>query len=153
MISAMQGPQRKLFHATLFELLAIGIVTLALRALSHEDTGSSAGLAIATSVIAMGWNMLFNTLFERWERRQASRVRTLRRRIAHAVLFESALVLMTVPLIAWWLHLSWWQALVTDLGIVAFFLVYAFCFNWLFDRVFGLPESARVSAPGTQDTR
>jgi len=29
-----------------------------------------------------------------------------------------------------------------DLGLVIFFLVYTFVFNWAFDRVFGLPASA-----------
>ena len=31
-----------------------------------------------------------------------------------------------------------------DLGLVVFFLVYTFVFNWLFDHVFGLPASARA---------
>lgn len=137
----MQGPLRKVFHATLFELIAIVIVTLALQWLSDKGAAQSGGLALSTSLIAMGWNMLFNTLFERWERRQASRERTVRRRIAHTVLFEAGLVLMTVPLIAWWLDMGWREAVVTDLGLVGFFLVYGFGFNWVFDHVFGLPDA------------
>ena len=136
----MQGPVRKVFHATLFELIAIVIVTLGMKLISDASTAQSGGLALSTSLVALSWNMLFNTLFERWERQQASRERSVRRRVAHAVLFEAGLVLMTVPMIAWWLDMGWWQALVTDLGIVAFFLVYGFSFNWVFDHVFGLPE-------------
>ena len=139
----MQGPLRKIFHATLFELLAIVIVTLAMRLISDKSTAQSGGLALSTSLAAMGWNMLFNTLFERWERQQTSHTRTVRRRLAHVALFEAGLVSMTVPLIDWWLDMGWWQAVVTDVGLVAFFLVYGFGFNWLFDHVFGLPDSAR----------
>ena len=139
----MQGPLRKIFHATLFELIAIVIVTVAMQVISSKSTTQSGGLALSTSLVAMSWNMLFNTLFERWERQQASRTRTVRRRLAHVVLFEAGLVLMTVPIIAWWLDMGFWQAVVTDLGLVAFFLVYGFGFNWLFDHVFGLPDSAR----------
>lgn len=91
--------------------------------------------------------MVFNTLFERWERRQRQHERTLARRVAHAIGFEGGLVLMTVPMIAWWLEMSWWQALVTDLGLVVFFLFYTFAFNWLFDHVFGLPDSTRRTPP------
>jgi len=47
-----------------------------------------------------------------------------------------------VPLMAWWFDATLWQALVMDLGLLVFFLVYAFVFNWVFDRVFGLPSSA-----------
>jgi len=72
-------------------------------------------------------------------------VRTLARRAAHAVLFEAGLVLSTVPLIAWWMDMSWAAAFIADLGLVALFLVYTFCFNWAFDHVFGLPASAQVA--------
>jgi uncharacterized membrane protein len=33
-----------------------------------------------------------------------------------------------------------------DLGLVVFFLVYTFVFNWAFDRAFGLPASATGEA-------
>jgi uncharacterized membrane protein len=138
----MQGPRRKLFHATLYELIAILIVTVALAPLSEHGAAHAGVLALLTSGIAMSWNVAFNTLFEAWERRQTHRSRTVRRRALHALGFELGLLLMTLPLIAWWLDLSWWHALVTDLGLMVFFLAYTFCFNWLFDRVFGLPDSA-----------
>lgn len=139
----MQGPRRKIFHAVLFEALAIAIVTAVMQPLSGLGAEATGPFAVATSLIAMAWNMAFNTAFEAWERRQPSRTRTLRRRAAHAVLFEAGLVAMTVPLIAIWLHMSWWAAFVADLGLVALFVVFSFCFNWGFDRVFGLPASAR----------
>ena len=31
------------------------------------------------------------------------------------------------------------------LGILAFFFVYAIVFTWAFDKVFGLPQSARAA--------
>lgn len=139
----LQGPWRKVVHATLFELAAVVIVGLGLSWMFDQDVTQTGGLAIATSLIAMAWNMAFNTAFEAWERRQADRRRTVRRRVAHAIGFEGGMVAMTLPLIAWWLNMSWWEALLTDLGLMAFFLVYAFAFNWAFDHVFGLPASAR----------
>ena len=138
------GARRKLVHATLYEAIAIGIVTVAVRLFSPgTDTTEAGTLALATSVVALLWNMVFNTAFEAWERRQPSLTRTLRRRAAHAIGFEGGLVLMTVPLIAWWLDVGWWEALLADLGLVAFFLVYTFAFNWAFDRAFGPPHATR----------
>jgi len=142
----LQGPLRKVVHATLFEIAAVVIVGLGLSWLFNQDVNQTGGLAIATSLIAMAWNMAFNTGFEAWERRQADRRRTVRRRVAHAIGFEGGMVAMTLPLIAWWLGIGWWEALLTDLGLMAFFLVYAFAFNWAFDRVFGLPASAQPAA-------
>jgi uncharacterized membrane protein len=60
------------------------------------------------------------------------------------MLFEAGLVIMTVPIIAWWLDMGWWDAFVADLALVLIFMVFTFCFNWVFDRVFGLPSSAQA---------
>jgi uncharacterized membrane protein len=51
---------------------------------------------------------------------------------------------LLVPLIAWWLDVTLWQALLADLGLMAFFFFYTMVFTWAFDRVFGLPASARA---------
>jgi len=136
----LQGRRRKLVHASLYEAIAIGIVTLAVRLVRPDaDTTEAGSLAVLASVIALGWNMAFNTLFEAWERRQADRRRTVRRRMAHAIGFEGGLAALTVPLIAWWLDMGWWEAVLADLGLLVFFLGYTFAFNWVFDHVFGLP--------------
>ena len=50
---------------------------------------------------------------------------------------------LLVPLVAHWLDMSYWHALITDLGLLLFFLVYTMVFTWVFDRVFGLPASAQ----------
>ena len=49
---------------------------------------------------------------------------------------------MLVPLMAYWLDTTLLGAFLADLGILAFFFVYAIAFTWAFDRVFGLPRSA-----------
>lgn len=139
----MQGPLRKVVHAVLFEAIAIVIVTLAFAWISGHDAGHTSVLAVLSSAVALGWNMLYNTLFEAWERRQAVRGRSIARRVAHAIGFEGGLVLLLVPVIAWWLDMGLWQALVADIGLVVFFLGYGLVFNWAFDRVFGLPAAAR----------
>ncbi|WP_312379224.1 chlorhexidine efflux transporter, partial [Pseudomonas oryzihabitans] len=47
--------------------------------------------------------------------------------------FEGGLILVLVPLAAWWLSISLWQALLLDLGLILFFLPYTLAFNWLYD--------------------
>ena len=142
--SGLRGPKRRLLYVTLYELIAIAAATLGLAALSGQGAAHSSVLAVAASAIAVVWNVVFNALFERWESRQAQRQRTIMRRIAHALGFEGGLVLALVPLMAWWFEVSLWQALVMDLGLIAFFLCYTFVFNWAFDRIFGLPASAQM---------
>jgi uncharacterized membrane protein len=138
----MQGPLRRIVFITLYEAIAIAIVAGALAFVFDQGLGHSGALAVMSSVIAVIWNLVFNHFFERWEAKQAVRGRSLGRRIWHAVGFEGGLVALLVPTFAWWLGISLWEALVTDIGFVLFFLFYTFGFNWAFDRVFGLPASA-----------
>ena len=138
----MQGAWRRVLYVALYELIAIGVVTLALGLLTEHGWGSSGGLAVGSSLIAVLWNLVFNQFFERWERRQPTRGRSPARRVAHAIGFEGGLLLWLVPFIAWWLGVSLWHALLMDLGLLLFFLVYTFVFTWVFDRVFGLPAAA-----------
>jgi uncharacterized membrane protein len=139
----MQGIRRKVVYVTLFELIAIAISSTGLSAGSGASLEHAGAAAIASSVIAVVWNLVYNTLFERWEARQTVRGRSFKRRAAHAIGFEIGFIVTLVPLFAWWLDIGWWHALVLDLGLSAFFLVYTFAFNLAFDKVFGLPLSAQ----------
>ncbi|HXR00003.1 MAG TPA: PACE efflux transporter [Pseudomonas sp.] len=138
----MQGIKRKLVFVTLFELIAVAFNTLILTALGH-DAAHSGGLAVASSTIAMLWNLCWNSAFEYWEARQADRTRTFTRRALHAIGFEAGLLGMLVPLFAYALGIELLDALALNVGLVLFFLVYTFTFNLAFDRIFGLPLSAR----------
>ena len=126
----------------LYEAVAIALAGWGLMVMSGKSPFDSGTLAIATSVVAVVWNLVFNTYFERWEARQGTTGRSVKRRVLHAVCFEIGLVAMLVPLIAWWFGVSLWRALVMDMALVIFFLVYTFVFNWAFDAVFGLPVAA-----------
>ncbi|WP_198971831.1 PACE efflux transporter [Xylophilus sp. ASV27] len=138
----MQGIQRRVVYVTLYELIAIVAASLMLALASGQGVAHSGVVAVAASGIAIVWNLAFNYLFELWEARQAVRGRSLRRRVAHAIGFEGGLGLLLIPLMAWWFEVTLWQALVMDMGLLLFFLAYTFVFNWVFDRVFGLPASA-----------
>jgi uncharacterized membrane protein len=144
---ALTPTARRIVQAVLYEAIAIPAVGPAMAWLFDAPLASSLALALLLSSVALAWNWVFNGLFERWEARQVVKGRSWRRRLAHGIGFEGGLVVMLVPLMAWWLDTTLWAALLADLGIVAFFFVYAVAFTWAFDRVFGLPESARTN-PG-----
>lgn len=138
----MQGLRRKLVYVTLYELIAITASALLLQLFSGSDLGKAGVAAVGAAVVAVVWNLSYNTVFEWWESRQVKRGRSVMRRVVHAIGFETGLVIMLVPAFAWWLGLTLWDALVMDIGLIVFFLLYTFVFNWVFDRVFGLPASA-----------
>lgn len=138
----MNPCKRRIVQAVLYETIAVAAVGPALGLLFGEPMGSALALALLMSTIALAWNYVFNGWFERWEARQAIKGRSWARRLMHGLGFEGGLVVMLVPVMAYWLDTSLLEAFVADLGVLAFFFVYAVVFTWAFDRVFGLPESA-----------
>lgn len=140
--TVMTPKTRRVLQAVLYELFAIAFVSPVLSLAFDEPPTSTLGLAVLLSSIALAWNYVFNAIFERWESRQAVRGRSFARRLAHGSGFEGGLTLLLVPVMALWLDISALNAFLANLGLLAFFFVYAIVFTWAFDRVFGLPESA-----------
>lgn len=141
-ILRMTPTARRVVQAVLYEAIAIAFVGPAMSLMFEQSVGSTFALAVLMSTIALGWNYAFNGVFEAWESRQVAKGRSFKRRLAHCAGFEGGLVLMLVPVMAYWLETTLLHAFLADLGIVAFFFVYAVVFTWAFDRVFGLPQSA-----------
>ncbi|MBX9756417.1 MAG: PACE efflux transporter [Pseudomonadaceae bacterium] len=142
----MQGKQRKIVQALSYELLAL-VFIVPLAAWVFDSSLALSGLvAVVVSLLAMSWSLLFNSLFEAWEARQRRPQRTFKRRLLHALSFELGLLLFTVPVLAFGLDISWWQALLSDVALLLFFLVYALFFQWGFDLLFG-PPAATLGTP------
>jgi uncharacterized membrane protein len=139
----MQGAPRKILQAILYEAGGVLFVAPAMALIYQQSMGYSTLLSLLISFVALAWNMLFNGLFEAWERRQHNRQRNWRRRLLHSLGFEGGLTLILTPVLAAWLDISLWQALATNLGLFVFFFFYALVFQWLFDRAFDLPLSAQ----------
>jgi len=132
-------------QAILYEVFAVAFVGPVLSVVFDKPPSSTIGLAIVLSSIALAWNYVFNTLFERWESRQPAPGRSFGRRLAHAAGFEGGLVVILIPVMAHWLDISPVSAFVANLSLLAFFFFYAIIFTCVFDRMFGLPQSATKS--------
>lgn len=139
----MTPARRKITYAVSFETLGTLVATTYLWIVSEAGAGSSLVLSVLTATIALCWSFAFNTGFEAWEARQRVRGRSLARRTVHALLFEGGLVLICIPVMAWWLQVGYLEALLYEAGLIALFIAYTYLFTWSFDRVFGLPASAR----------
>ncbi len=137
----MQGLKRRVIYVSLYELLAITLSALLLKLMANADAADSLGVAIAASGIAILWNLVFNYGFEFWEARRQQQGRSVMDRVLHTLGFEIGLLILSVPLLMWWLELSLLQAVVMDFGLLTFFLFYTFAFTWVFDAIFGLPAS------------
>lgn len=125
--------RERLFHAALFELLAIIFSVIGLMLLTEHSVSSLSGSMIAVAFIAMVWNMVFNAAFDRLvPGKRENRGWLLR--IGHVAAFEGGLLLFTVPVMAWILQVSLWQAFILDIGVTLFITLYALIFNYCYDH-------------------
>lgn len=146
-MNLQKSVKERFFHALGFEVLAIAICAPLGAWLLGYPLAHIGLLTLVISLMAMSWNMAFNALFDRAQRRMGFQ-RTVAMRIVHSLLFEVGLILAVVPLAAWWLGIGLWEAFVLDVGIVLFFLPYTFAYNWIYDHLRGvvLARRKRLSA-------
>ena len=133
-MSANKSIVERIFQAIGFELLAILICTPLLAWIMDKPMLDMGAVTLAMAVLALAWNVVFNGMFDRALKRLAI-THNAWVRVVHALMFEGGLVALGVPLIAWWLNISLWQAFVLDIGVLLFFLPYTYIYHWVYDVV------------------
>lgn len=123
----------RLFHAVLFELLAIVISILALKLVTDHQTDGLTLVVVLISVIAVVWNVIFNWVFDLFVT-GAREKRSVLTRCVHSLLFEGGLLIFTIPMVAYVLKVDWLTAFMMDVGLTLLILVYTFIFNWCYDN-------------------
>lgn len=126
-----------------YESLSVLFTVVVLSGLLGHGGGASIVTAILVSTVATAWNYVWNTIFEALERRFGATGRGARSRALHAIGYEGGVLLVTIPLVALMLGVGFLEALAIEAGLLVFFLVFTLLYTWVFDRIFGLPASAR----------
>jgi uncharacterized membrane protein len=126
--------KERAFHALLFELIGVVLFAPGLAWVLGQSLGKMGAMTVMISTVAMLWNMLFNAGFDRLRARLGFAM-TLKVRALHAISFETGLIVAVVPLAAWWLSISLWEAFLLDIGLLLLFLPYTMLFNMAYDKV------------------
>lgn len=143
----MRSTTDRIRQAVSFELIGILIVTPLFAWGFNHSMGDMGILVVLGATAATIWNYLFNLSFDHllnWRRGDIRK--TLPLRIVHAVLFETTLLVLLLPLFAWWLDVSLAAALVMEISFAAFYMVYAFVFTWGYDILFPPQQTGRAPA-------
>lgn len=125
--------KERIFHAVLFELLAILLTVIGLVLFTNHAVEALSGVVILISCIAMVWNFIFNWIFDYFFP-EGRETRGWGIRLLHVILFEGGLLCMTLPLVAYILKISLWQAFIIDLAMTLFIVVYTLIFNYIYDH-------------------
>lgn len=129
-----------------FELLAVLVCTPVLAWIMDKPLWDMGVTTVLIAMLALAWNVIFNGMFDRLLARFAI-VRTAWVRLVHALFFEGGLVALGVPLVAWWLEISLWQAFLLDIGVLLFFLPYTYVYHWGYDVVREIVISRKALHP------
>ena len=129
-------------HAIMFEIIGLAVFTPGAAFLFDQPIGHMGVIGVVSATAATVWNFVFNLGFDRTMLRlRGSVMKTMPIRVLHTVLFELGLIAILIPFIAWYLGIGLLTALVLDLTVVAFYLVYAFVFNIAYDWAFPIPQT------------
>lgn len=133
----MRNTADRIRQAVSFELIGILIVTPLFAWAFDHPLGDMGVLVVLGATAATTWNYIFNLIFDHvlnWRRGDIRK--SLPLRVVHAVLFEATLLVLLLPLFAWWLGVSLIAALLMEFSFAAFYMIYAFVFTWGYDSLF-----------------
>ncbi|GGB28374.1 MULTISPECIES: PACE efflux transporter [Rhodobacterales] len=142
----MRSTADRIRQALSFEFIGIVIVTPLFAWVFDHPIGDMGALVVLGATAATMWNYIFNLVFDHvlnWRRRDVRKTMPLR--IVHAVLFEATLLVLLLPLFAWWLGVPLIASLVMEISFAVFYMGYAFVFTWGYDTLFPPQRTARTA--------
>ncbi|MCT9115029.1 PACE efflux transporter [Cupriavidus gilardii] len=142
----MRGTLDRIRHTVGFELIGLLIFAPLGSWVFGYALHQMGVIAAVASLIAAVWNYVYNLMFDKAMVGLTGSVRKSPAvRVGHALLFELGLLIVFLPSVAWYLKISLLDALLMDLAVAGFYVVYAFVYNWAYDIVFPVPGR---SVPG-----
>ncbi len=137
----MRTTKDRIRHALGFEIIGLLIFAPLASLVFGFELHTMGLMAVVGSIIATIWNYFYNILFDNAMLKLRGQVqKTVPIRVLHAILFEGGLLLLFLPMIAWYLGITLWQAFMMDITMATFYLIYAFVYNWIYDKVFPVPS-------------
>lgn len=135
---ASRSLRERVLQTCVFEALGIACVTPLFMTFYGTRASETLVLMIAISVAVIIWAPLYGALFDRIEGRRTGRVASERgamMRVLHAVLYEITSAGMTLPLVMVLGGLSFGQAIGQNLWLTLFYVIYAYVFFLVYDRL------------------
>ena len=143
----MRSAFDRLRHAISFEVIALILVIPAGAILFDVPLHDFGVVGIVSATLATLWNLGYNVLIDlALQRLTGTTLKSRIVRVLHALVFEAGLLMVLLPFIAWYLAISLWDAFVLDIALAAFYLVYSYVFNLIYDTLFPLPEWSQKQA-------
>jgi len=134
----MRTTTDRIRHTVFYEILLLMVATPLVAVIMDKPMGRVGGMSVFLSMSAMGWNYIYNLIFDKilLSKGISLRERGVFIRVLHAVLFEVGLMSVTLPVVMIVLELTFIQAFAMELGFLIGVPVYTFLYNIVYDTVF-----------------
>lgn len=148
MSKVLRSTKDRIRHALGFELVGILMLAPLASLVFGYELAQMGVLAAAGATLATVWNYAYNLMFDhamlKW---RGSVIKTWRIRVLHALAFEAGLLVLFLPIVAWYMQIGLIEALILDISVALFYVVYAFIYNLSYDRLFPLPVAQEHAIP------
>ena len=134
----LRSLQERILQKICFEIGGITLSVPVFAALTPAGESEALLTLVALSMTVMCWGGIHNFLFDWAEFQMTRRVASDRpnsMRVAHALSYEATSVAFSMPLLMWLSGFSWQEAVFTNIGLTLFYVVYAFIFYRVYDKV------------------
>jgi uncharacterized membrane protein len=136
----MRTTRDRIRHALSFEIIGLMLAIPLGTLVFHHPMEQIGVVTVVASILATGWNYVYNLGFDHvMQRLTGSVTKSVPVRGGHAVLFELGLLAIMLPFVALYMGIGIIDALLLDVALAVFYMLYAFVFNWAYDRVFPIP--------------
>ena len=131
-------------YAVLFELILVVLFAVVTALLFDRGVIEMGLFSVALSVIALIVNFFYNLAFDLFDvsRGRVPTERSPGWRVAHAVGFETTLVIVELPLFMWWMGWGIWKALAINVVAMAAIVAYTYVFTLVYDHLFPIAQSS-----------
>lgn len=130
----MRTKRDRIRHAVLFEIASLCLLLIGFALFSEFDMDKMGVLGIGFSLLTVGWNYIFNYVFDKsMIAYTGSTDKKNRHRIIHVLLFETILLFITIPIVSWYLNMTLFEAINLEIGIIIFYFIFTYIYNIVYD--------------------
>lgn len=135
---ALRSSKDRLRYSLTFEASLLALLIPAGAVFFDKPVSEIGVLGLMLCSKALLVSLAYNWVFDHFDARRGrvSSDRTAAARIVHAVGFELALLVTSMPIYMWWLEVSLYQALMADIVVTSFVVGCTYLFTLAYDRVF-----------------
>lgn len=121
-----------------YEIGGLAFITPLFAVATNYGLAESMALNIALSLMFLIWTFFHNWTFDLVEQRFGAGPasdRSHRLRVLHALSLEITSAFVTLPMIMWMVGLTFWEALLVDIGLSVACAIYTYLFFLAFDWI------------------